>query len=211
MTPAGGGNSLGGGGGGGGGPSNGSTASGGSDIGNLGGGSGGTGANTVGSGFGGGGGGGGSGLGGAIFVDTGLNFTIQALPGFQPPSIHQTIRHKQELMELAVLGVQMALMDQHWEIVFSCAQVLLSHSWHNDASDLLTLGEQVAFTDDTLFGGEGTSVYVTGNGTVVYNGTTDYQGTILINNANFKVNGVDRCKHPFSSAEILALARKEVR
>jgi hypothetical protein len=33
-------------------------------------------------------------------------------------------------------------------------------------------------------------VYVTGNGTVVYNGTTDYQGTITINNANFKVNGL---------------------
>ena len=27
-------------------------------------------------------------------------------------------------------------------------------------------------------------------GTVVYNGTTDYQGNILVNNANFKVNGL---------------------
>ena len=93
-------------------------------------------------------------------------------------------------MELAALEVQMAPMDQHWEIVFSCAQVLLSHSWRNDADDLLTLGDQVAFTDDTSFGAGGTSVFVTGNGTVIYNGTTDYQGTITINNANFKVNGL---------------------
>ena len=56
-------------------------------------------------------------------------------------------------MELAALEVQMAPMDQHWEIVFSCARVLLSHSWRNDAGDLLTLGDQVAFTDDTIFGG----------------------------------------------------------
>ncbi len=54
----------------------------------------------------------------------------------------------------------------------------------------MTLGEQVAFTDDTIFGAGGTSVFVTGNGTVVYNGTTDYQGNITINNANFKVNGL---------------------
>ncbi len=81
ITPADGGNSLGGGGGAGGGPSNGPTAQGGTDIGNLGGGSGGSGANTYGSGFGGGGGGGGSGLGGAIFLDSNLNFTVQASPG----------------------------------------------------------------------------------------------------------------------------------
>jgi hypothetical protein len=60
----------------------------------------------------------------------------------------------------------------------------------NDVDDLLTLGMQVAFTDDTIFGAGGTNVFVKGNGTVVYNGTTDYQGSILINNANFKVNGV---------------------
>ncbi len=58
-----------------------------------------------------------------------------------------------------------------------------------DAGDLLTLGEQVPFTDDTIFGAGGTSVFVKGNGTVVYNGTTDYQGSITVNNANFKVNG----------------------
>lgn len=60
----------------------------------------------------------------------------------------------------------------------------------NDTDDLLTLGEQVAFTDDTIFGAGGTRVNVTGNGTVVYNGTTDYQGRVYINNANFKVNGL---------------------
>jgi hypothetical protein len=59
----------------------------------------------------------------------------------------------------------------------------------NDTSDILTLGDQVAFVDDTSFGGGGTTVFVKGNGTVVYNGTTDYQGTVEINNANFKVNG----------------------
>src|SRR5438046_4689133 len=59
-----------------------------------------------------------------------------------------------------------------------------------DAGDVLTLGDQVAFTDDTAFGAGGTSVFVKGNGTVVYNGTTGYQGTVTINNANFKVNGV---------------------
>lgn len=59
-----------------------------------------------------------------------------------------------------------------------------------DAGDLLTLGEQVSFTDDTIFGTGGTSVLIKGNGTVVYNGTTDYQGTISINNVNFKVNGL---------------------
>jgi hypothetical protein len=59
----------------------------------------------------------------------------------------------------------------------------------NDGSDLLTLGDQVSFVDDTSFGAGGTTVFVTGNGTVIYNGTTDYQGSVTINNANFKVNG----------------------
>ena len=58
-----------------------------------------------------------------------------------------------------------------------------------DAGDLLTLGDQVAFTDDPTFSAGGTSLFVRGNGTVIYNGTIDYQGTISINNANFKVNG----------------------
>jgi hypothetical protein len=63
----------------------------------------------------------------------------------------------------------------------------------NDAGDLLTLGDQVAFTDDTQFGAGGKSVFVTGNGTVVYNGTTEYQGTVRITNADFRLNGkIDR-------------------
>jgi hypothetical protein len=53
----------------------------------------------------------------------------------------------------------------------------------------LTLGDQVAFTDDTQFLAGGTNVKVLGDGTVVYNGTSDYQGSVIINNANFKVNG----------------------
>ena len=59
----------------------------------------------------------------------------------------------------------------------------------NDAADLLTLDNQVGFTDDTSFGAGGTTVFVNGNGTVIYNGTTNYPGTIVINNANFQVNG----------------------
>ncbi len=58
-----------------------------------------------------------------------------------------------------------------------------------DTNDLLTLGEGVQFADDTVFGAGATSVLVTGNGTVVYNGSTAYQGVVKVNNANFKVNG----------------------
>jgi len=58
-----------------------------------------------------------------------------------------------------------------------------------NTTDQLTLGSQVGFTDDTTFGAGGTSVFVNGNGTVIYNGTSDYQGNVTINNANFKVNG----------------------
>ena len=54
-----------------------------------------------------------------------------------------------------------------------------------NTNDLLTLGDQVAFTDDTIFGAGETNVFVKGNGTVVYNGTTDYQGTVTIDNAIF--------------------------
>lgn len=190
MTPAEGGDSLGGGGGGGGGPSNSSQALGGSDIGNLGGGAGGLGNNTVGSGSGGGGGGGGSGLGGAIFVDSYLNFTIQALPGI--PTIFNTSNTTTQAgthgtgssggsdgSDGSALGNSIFLRT-------GSSLTLMAQN----IDDLLTLGEQVDFIDDTSFGGSGTSVYVKGNGTVVYNGTTNYQGTILINNANFKVNGV---------------------
>lgn len=189
TTPADGGSSLGGGGGGGGGPSNGPTASGGSDLGNLGGGAGGIGANTVGSGFGGGGGGGGSGLGGAIFVDSNLNFTLQALTGV--PTIFNTINTTTQAgihgtggpggsdgLDGSAAGNSIFLRS-------GSSLTLLAQ----DASDLLTLGDQVSFTDDTIFGTGGTSVFVKGNGTVIYNGTTSYQGTVTINNANFKVNG----------------------
>lgn len=189
QTPANGGDSLGGGGGGGGGSSNGPNAIGGSDIGNLGGGSGGIGSNTVGAGFGGGGGGGGSGLGAAIFVDSNLNFTLQAFSGiptnFDTPNnttqagIHGTGGlGGTDGFDGSSLGTSIFLR--------SGSSLTLSAQ---GATDLLTLGEQVAFVDDTSFGVGGTSVFVIGNGTVVYNGTTDYPGTILINNANFKVNG----------------------
>ncbi len=190
MTPADGGNSLGGGGGGGGGPSNNvPTALGGTDMGNLGGGSGGAGADSFGSSFGGGGGGGGSGLGGSIFVDSNLNFTLQALSG--TPTTFNTSNTTTQAgihgtggpggsdgLDGSALG----------NSIFLRAGSSLTFM-ARDAGDLLILGDQVAFTDDTAFGGGGTNVFVTGNGTVVYNGTTDYQGTIIINNANFKVNG----------------------
>jgi uncharacterized protein with beta-barrel porin domain len=189
MTPAEGGNSLGGGGGGGGGPSNGPNAMGGSDTGNLGGGSGGAGANTYGSGFGGGGGGGGSGLGGAIFVDSSLNFTLQALPGI-PTSFNTPNNTTQPGTHGTggpggTDGTDGSALGNSIFLRAGSSLTLMAQ----DANDLLTLGEQVAFTDDAIFGAGGTSVFVTGNGTIVYNGTTDYQGTITINNANFKVNG----------------------
>lgn len=190
TTPAGGGNSLGGGGGAGGGPANGSNDPGGTDIGNLGGGAGGVGANSVGAGFGGGGGGGGSGLGGAIFVDSGLNFTIQAFSGI--PTIFNTTNTTTQAgvhgtggpggtdgLDGSALG----------NSIFLRAGSSLTFI-ANDAGDLLTLGDQVAFTDDTIFGAGGTNVFVRGNGTVVYNGTTDYPGTVLINGGHFKVNGL---------------------
>jgi hypothetical protein len=50
--------------------------------------------------------------------------------------------------------------------------------------------EQVAFVDDSPFGAGGTSVLVNGNGSVIYQGTTNYQGSVKVNNANFKVDGV---------------------
>ena len=156
ITPADGGNSLGGGGGAGGGPSNGANAPGGTDIGNLGGGSGGTGANTVGSGSGGGGGGGGSGLGGAIFVDSSLNFTLQAFSGI--PTIFNTSNNTTQAgthgtggpggsdgLDGSALGNSIFLRTGS-SLTFMA----------KDAGDLLTLGEHVAFTDDTSFGAGGT-------------------------------------------------------
>lgn len=189
VTPADGGNSLGGGGGAGGGPSNGLTASGGTDTANLGGGSGGFGANTYGAGSGGGGGGGGSGLGGAIFVDSYLNFTLQALSGV--PTIFNTSNNTTQAGVGGTGGPGGS--DGTDGSALGNSIFLRTGSsltlWAQDAGDVLTLGDQVAFTDDTVFGAGGTSVFVKGNGTVTYNGTTDYQGTVTVNNANFKVNG----------------------
>lgn len=189
MTSAAGGNSLGGGGGGGAGPSNGSTASGGVDAGNLGGGSGGAGANSYGTGYGGGGGGGGSGLGAAIFVDSNLNLTIQALSGVQT-----TFNTSNNTTQAGTHGTGgpggsdgtdgTALGNSIFLRTGSTLTLMAQ-----DAGDVLTLGNQVAFTDDTNFGAGGTSVFVRGNGAVIYQGTTDYQGSLTVNNANFKVNG----------------------
>lgn len=189
TTPAGGGNSLGGGGGGGGGPSNGPNALGGTDIGNLGGGSGGEGANTYGSGYGGGGGGGGSGLGAAIFVDSSLNFTIQALS-----EVTTNFNTSNNTTQAGTHGTGNSGGSDGTDgsalgnSIFLRSGATLTFI-ALDSDDLLILGTGVEFIDDTTFGGGDTSVYVQGNGTVEYNGTTDYQGTIMINNANFKVNG----------------------
>ena len=189
ATPAGGGNSLGGGGGGGGGPSDGSTALGGTDIGNLGGGAGGDGANTYGAGFGGGGGGGGSGLGGAIFVDSNLNLVIQAISG-----VPTTFNTTNNMTQAGIHGTGAVGGTDGFDGSALGNSIFLRTGSSltfiaNGVDDLLTLGDQVAFIDDTFFGAGGTGVFVRGNGTVIYNGITDYQGTISINNANFKVNG----------------------
>lgn len=190
TTPAGGGNSLGGGGGAGGGPSNSSNASGGTDVGNLGGGAGGFGANTFGSGFGGGGGGGGSGLGGAIFVDSNLNLVLQAFPG-----IPTTFNTSNNMTQAGTHGTGSSGSSDGFDGSALGNSIFLRTGSSltfiaPDTDDLLILGDQVAFVDDTTFGAGGTNVFVSGNGTVVYNGTTDYSGSILINNANFKVNGL---------------------
>ncbi len=189
TTPAEGGNSLGGGGGAGGGPSSGFNAAGGIDSGNLGGGQGGFGADIVGAGFGGGGGGGGSALGGAIFVDSGLNLTIQAFSGI--PTVFNT---SNTTVQAGVHGTGAPGASDGFDGSALGASIFLRSGSSltcraSDVNDLLTLGDQVAFSDDTSFGTGGTSLFVRGNGTVVYNGTTDYHGTIIINNANFKVNG----------------------
>lgn len=190
VTSAEGGNSLGGGGGGGGGPSDNQTAQGGADVGNLGGGSGGEGSSIYGSGFGGGGGGGGSGLGGAVFLDSNLNLTFKAFSA-TPTTINTPNNTTQQgTGGLGGFGGSNGLDGSS----FGNSLFLRSGSTltllASDAEDLLTLGSEVAFVDDTNFGGTGTSVQVTGNGTVIYNGTTQYQGSIRINNANFKVNGL---------------------
>lgn len=190
TTPVAGGDSAGGGGGGGGGPSSGSLSQGGSDTGKLGGGQGGQGASSTGVGFGGGGGGGGSGIGGAIFVDSGLNFIIQALSG------SSTVFNASGNTVVAGNGGSAGggggspgeSGTTGGECIFlreGSTLTLLA----NDSNDLLTLNSGVSFEDNTLLGGNGTAVIVTGNGTVVYDGTSTYAGFITINNANFKVNG----------------------
>ena len=186
MTSADGGDSQGGGGGGGGGPANGF---GGTDTGMLGGGTGGNGDSAVGAGSGGGGGGGGSGLGGAIFVDSGLNFTIQAISGI--PTIFNTTNNTTQAGTGGMGGPggsNGSLGSGFGDSIFLRAGSTLTFMAQGTA-DLLTLGDQVSFIDDTVFGGTGTNVLVKGNGTVVYNGTSNYQGTVKINNANFQVNG----------------------
>jgi uncharacterized protein with beta-barrel porin domain len=187
TTLSNGGTSQGGGGGGGGGPGGGM---GGFDTERLGGGSGGNGSSSVGMGVGGGGGGGGSGLGGAIFVDTGLIVTIQALSGI--PTNFNTTNGTTQAGSGGMGGADAepgspgSSLGNSIFLRGGSSLVLQA----NDAGDLLTLGEQVAFTDDTSFGGGGSAISVRGNGTVVYNGSTDYQGSISVNNANFKVNGL---------------------
>jgi len=190
LTPATGGNSGGGGGGAGGGPSNsGSPAAGGTDTGSLGGGAGGAGANGAGPGFGGGGGGGGSGIGAAIFVDSNVNFTLQAIPGV--PTTFNTVGNTPQAGAAGTGGAggsdgnNGSALGNSIFLRSGATLTLIA----NDTADLLTLGTGVTFTDDASFGTGGTTIRVKGNGTVVYNGTSDYPGTIIINNANFKVNG----------------------
>lgn len=183
-----GGSSSGGGGGGGGGPSNGVNAPGGQDEGYLMGGNGGAGANNVDFGGGGGGGGGGSGLGGAIFVDSDIELTIQALPGI--PTFFNTSNNRVEAGAGGIGGPDAENGDAGrslGESIFlrSGSHITLSAP---NSEDLLTLGDEVSFIDDTNFGAGGTYIIVQGDGTVIYNGTSNYQGSITINSANFKVN-----------------------
>lgn len=190
STSAQGGDSSGGGGGGGGGPSSSSTDAGGTDIGNLGGGAGGSGSSSFGAGFGGGGGGGGSGLGGAMFVDSDINLTIQAMSGIS------TVFNTVSTTTQAGIGGSAGPGGTNGADGSSLGSSIFLRNGSsltltaNNTNDLLTLGAGVSFVDDTSFGGTGTSVFIRGNGTVVYNGSTDYHGSIVINNANFKVNGV---------------------
>ena len=207
ITPAEGGNSSGGGGGGGGGPSDGLVAFGGTDLGKLGGGAGGCGANTYGSQSGGGGGGGGSALGGAIFLDSNLNLNIQALSGSST-----SFNTSNTTVQAGIHGIGG---PDAWDGIDGSAlgNSIFLREYASlsltalDTNDLLILGEQVAFDDDTSLGGAGSNIYVKGNGTVVYNGASNYSGAIRISNANFKVNGtintasVQVCRNPSFSSQ----------
>ncbi|MGB8467545.1 MAG: hypothetical protein WCE21_00940 [Candidatus Babeliales bacterium] len=119
-----------------------------------------------------------------------MNFTIQAIPGI--PTIFNTANNTTQAGTSGTggngggtAGTDGSALGNSIFLRTGSSLTLLAQN----TNDLLTLGEQVAFTDDTIFGGTGTNIFVRGNGTIVYNGTTDYQGTILIDNANFKVNG----------------------
>lgn len=123
-------------------------------------------------------------------MDIDLNFTIQALPGV--PTMFNTSNNTTQAGTHGTGGsgggsdgVDGSALGNSIFLRTGSALTFMAQG----AGDLLTLGDQVAFTDDTSFGEGGTNVYVSGNGTVIYNGTTDYPGTITINNANFKVNG----------------------
>jgi hypothetical protein len=141
-------------------------------------------------GFGGGGGGGGSGIGAAVFVDSNLNVTLQALPRI--PTFFNTLNNT---IQAGIHGTgggggSDGTDGSAWGTSIFLRSGSSLTFLANNTDDLLTLGDQVSFTDDTIFGAGGTNVFVKGNGTVVYNGSTDYQGSIIINNANFKVNGL---------------------
>ncbi|MBX9744938.1 MAG: hypothetical protein K2X08_07000 [Chlamydiales bacterium] len=122
-------------------------------------------------------------------MDSFLNFTIQAIPGI--PTIFNTSNNTTEagIYGTGGSGGSDGTNGSAWgnSIFLRTGSSLTFIA--QDSTDLLTLGDQVSFTDDTIFGAGGTSVFVRGNGTVIYNGTSDYQGTLTINNANFKVNG----------------------
>ncbi|KTD46517.1 hypothetical protein Lqui_2442, partial [Legionella quinlivanii] len=123
-------------------------------------------------------------------MDSNLNFTIQTLPGVS--TTFNTINNSTQAGTHGTGGPGgsdgtdgSALGNS----IFLRTGSSLTFMAEN-TGDLLTLGTQVAFTDDTIFGAGGTSVNIKGNGTVAYYGTSDYQGTVVINNANFKVNGL---------------------
>jgi hypothetical protein len=122
-------------------------------------------------------------------VDTGLNFTIQAFPSI--PTIFNTPNNTTQAgthgtggpggsdgFDGSALGNSIFLRT-------NSSLTLIAQN----TDDILTLGDQVAFTDDTTFGEGETAVFIRGSGTVIYNGTTDYPGFLTVNNANFKVNG----------------------
>ncbi|MBY0371985.1 hypothetical protein K2X33_14965, partial [bacterium] len=126
---------------------------------------------------------------GAIFVDSNLNFTVKALP-----SVSTSFNTTNNTTIAGTPGTAgpggtngnpgSALGNSIFLRSGSSLKFLAQ-----DVDDLLTLGSGVGFIDDTSFGAGGTNVYAKGDGTIIYNGTTDYAGAVTIQNANFKVNG----------------------